>query len=278
MHIIRSLAANVRRQNEDREKTHRQVLNLRKVKMAMEDNNKEIKKQQPDNKQDDRQMDYIDKILKSLREIQYIKPEEIPSINLYMDQVTTFMEEHLSNMRRFEDDKLLTRTMINNYTKNNLLPSPDKKKYSMDHMLLLIFIYYLKNVLCISDIQSIVEPLTERYFNNKDTSLKSIYSEIVEMEEGYVDSFAKDIIKKYNNSRKIFLDAKPEEKEFLDNFAFICSLCYDIYFKKTIIEKMLDADILGGNGFDISSGSFTRKEAEARKNQIKKAKSDEQKN
>ncbi len=278
MHIIRSLAANVRRQNEDREKTHRQVLNLRKVKMAMEDNNKEIKKQQPDNKQDDRQMDYIDKILKSLREIQYIKPEEIPSINLYMDQVTTFMEEHLSNMRRFEDDKLLTKTMINNYTKNNLLPSPDKKKYSMDHMLLLIFIYYLKNVLCISDIQSIVEPLTERYFNNKDTSLKSIYSEIVEMEEGYVDSFAKDIIKKYNNSRKIFLDAKPEEKEFLDNFAFICSLCYDIYFKKTIIEKMLDADILGGNGFDISSGSFTRKEAEARKNQIKKAKSDEQKN
>lgn len=228
-------------------------------------------------KQIDKQMDYIDRILKSLREIQYIKPEEIPSINLYMDQVTTFMDEHLSGMRRFEDDKLLTKTMINNYTKNDLLPSPDKKKYSMDHMLLLIFIYYLKNVLSISDIQSIVGPLTEKYFNNKETSLKSIYTEIVSMEEGYVDTFAKDIVKKYNNSRKVFPDAKSEEKEFLDNFAFICSLCYDIYFKKMIIEKMLDADILGGNGFDISSGNYTKKEAEARKNQIKKAKSDEQK-
>ena len=75
---------------------------------------------QKDN-QVDKQMDYIDKILKSLREIDYIKPEEIPSINLYMDQVTTFMDEHLSGMRRFEDDKLLTKTIINNYTKNDFL-------------------------------------------------------------------------------------------------------------------------------------------------------------
>ena len=74
----------------------------------------------------------------------HVQPEEIPNIDLYMDQVTTFMEEHLKNTRRYEEDKVLTKTMINNYAKNNLLPPPVKKKYSKEHMLMLIFIYYLR--------------------------------------------------------------------------------------------------------------------------------------
>ena len=45
--------------------------------------------------------------------IDYIKPEEIPNIDLYMDQVTTFMEKNLSSTKRYEEDKILTKTMIN---------------------------------------------------------------------------------------------------------------------------------------------------------------------
>lgn len=45
-----------------------------------------------------------------------------------MDQVTTFMDEQLEACKRYEDDKILTKTMINNYAKNNLLPAPEKKK------------------------------------------------------------------------------------------------------------------------------------------------------
>ena len=81
-------------------------------------------------------------ILDSVSRIDYIKPEDIPSIPLYMEQVTTFMESELKSSRRYEDDKILTKTMINNYTKNDLIPPPDKKKYSKEHVLLLIFIYY----------------------------------------------------------------------------------------------------------------------------------------
>ena len=46
-----------------------------------------------------------------------IQPEEIPSIRLYMDQVTTFIEERLAPLKRRPQDKLLTKTMINNYAK-----------------------------------------------------------------------------------------------------------------------------------------------------------------
>ncbi len=83
-----------------------------------------------------------------------------------MDQVTTFMEAQLAHSKRYADDKILTKTMINNYAKNNLLPSPEKKRYSKEHLLVLIFIYYFKNILSINDIQTLLGPLTDKYFKS----------------------------------------------------------------------------------------------------------------
>ena len=91
--------------------------------------------------------DLLNSILASIARIDYVKPEDIPNIDLYMDQVTKFMDEHLQSSKRHDDDKVLTKTMINNYAKNNLLPPPEKKKYSKEHVLLLIFIYYFKNMI-----------------------------------------------------------------------------------------------------------------------------------
>ena len=97
----------------------------------------------------------IQDILNHLDTLSYIRPEAIPGIDLYMDQVTTFMDEHLKDTKRYPEDKVLTKTMINNYAKNNLLPAPNKKKYSKEHILLLIFIYYFKNILSINDIEEL---------------------------------------------------------------------------------------------------------------------------
>ena len=79
----------------------------------------------------------IDKITKKTS---VVDENEIPNIALYMDQVTTFIDDNLSSTKRYEDDKLLTKTMINNYTKAGLLPPPEKKKYSQDHILMLVVI------------------------------------------------------------------------------------------------------------------------------------------
>ena len=96
--------------------------------------------------------DLLKSILDSLSRIEHIQSDDIPNIDLYMDQVTTFMDQHLRATTRYPDeDKILTKTMINNYSKNALLPPSDKKKYSKDHIILLIYIYYLKNFLSISD-------------------------------------------------------------------------------------------------------------------------------
>lgn len=186
--------------------------------------------------------EYIMQIIKNLQNIDYIKPSEIPNIDLYMDQVTTFMDEHLNASKRYPDDKLLTKTMINNYTKNSLLPSPNKKKYSKEHMLLLIFIYYFKNILSINDIQTLFEPMTSRFYNSKEgISLEEIYEEVFQLEKEQIDDLLKDVVRKYNKASKSFENAEnPEDQEFLQLFAFICMLSFDVYTKKMIIERLLD--------------------------------------
>ena len=112
--------------------------------------------------------DMLNSILSSISDIDYVKTKDIPNINLYMDQVTTFMEEQFASTKRYETDKILTKTMINNYAKNNLLPPPDKKKYSREHILILTFIYYFKNILAIKDIETLLNPLTETYFQTEN--------------------------------------------------------------------------------------------------------------
>ena len=56
-------------------------------------------------------------ILEQVEHRSYLKSEDIPSIDLYMDQIMTLFDIHLENNKRFENDKLLTKTMINNYSK-----------------------------------------------------------------------------------------------------------------------------------------------------------------
>lgn len=189
--------------------------------------------------------EFLESILSKLRKLDYIDPDDIPNIDLYMDQVTTFMDEHLKSSKRFNEDKLLTKTMINNYTKNNLLPSPNKKKYSKEHILLLIFIYYFKNILTISDIQSIFNPLTEKYYGgNSKLGLEDIYKEVFSYEKEQMDALMKDVIRKYIKSEESFSDVtNEEEKKFLSNFSFICMLSFDVYVKKQMIESLIDASM-----------------------------------
>ncbi len=186
--------------------------------------------------------DLLNSILESLDRIEYIQPEDIPAIDLYMDQVTTFMDKRLKSSARYPgEDKILTKTMINNYAKNELLPSPIKKKYSKEHILLLIFIYYYKGVLSITDIQTLLGPITEQYFQNgKKFNLESVYKEVFSMEKEQVEILKADVIERYKRSQETFENAPSKDKDFLQKFAFICMLSFDVYVKKLIIEKMID--------------------------------------
>lgn len=191
-------------------------------------------------------MEYSDEILKqifeSLDQIEFIRDKDIPTIPLYMDQVTTFMNQKFKNATRNpEEDKMLTKTMINNYAKNDLLPPPTKKKYSKDHILMLTFIYYYKGMLSISDIQTLLKPLTESFFEqDRAVKLEDVYKEVFQIQKGQMAGLKEDIAEKYRKSYQVELDVSDEEKQQLQLFYLTCELAFDVYLKNFLIEKIID--------------------------------------
>lgn len=183
----------------------------------------------------------LNSIFDSFSHLEHINADDIPNIDLYTDQVTTFMNEHLKGSKRYEQDKVLTKTMINNYAKNKLLPPPVKKKYSKEHLLLLIFIYYFKDFLSFHDIQSILTPLTERFFQAEgDFDMEWIYREVYRLGKEELGVLKDDVARMYQVANQSFPDGAPEDTDFLQVFSMICLLSFDVYMKKQLIEKLID--------------------------------------
>ncbi len=176
--------------------------------------------------------------------------QEIPRIDLYMDQVLTFMEEHLSSDTRDpEHDKVLTKTMINNYVKNDVLIPPVRKKYGMNHMVLLLIIFYLKSFLSIGDIQKVLAPLEEQ-----EESLESIYRQVYESMGEEKSALLEETRHQFDRAEESF----PESEE-LQRFSLIARMAMEIYLKKLFIERLLDEETRPKTG--TGKGEHTKDKA-----------------
>ena len=187
----------------------------------------------------------VNKILGGFR-VTY--PEEIPKIDLYMDQVLTFMTERLKRTARKSDaDKLLTKTMINNYVKNKVMIPPVKKKYGRDHILLLMVIYYMKSFLSIDDIRKIVGPVSDKYAQPTTKSVEElvgrkhrysmtdVYTELFKYVAEDVERFPTEVGRILDETENAFIEAPEEDREMLRRFNVICQLSADIYLRKLLI-------------------------------------------
>ena len=184
--------------------------------------------------------DLLNSILESLDRIDYIKPEDIPNIDLYMDQVTTFMDQALAPYKRSSDGKVLTKTMINNYTKAKVLPPPVKKKYGRTHIMLLIMIFHLKSVLSIKDIATLFQPifaLPTKEDAEKQT--EKIYAGFIYLQKAtltYMQASAEGIIDDTLFQQEIMADYDEEMKKIM----LILLLAIRANAEKHLAEKVLD--------------------------------------
>lgn len=130
----------------------------------------------------------ITNLLSSISFNDQINSQEIPNIDLYMDQITTFMDSHFKKYKRNDSDKIITKTMVNNYTKNNVIPSPIKKKYSKNHMILLLLTFHLKHTLSINDIKILLSEFNENYKNIKsENDLNEFSNNLENFYETFID-------------------------------------------------------------------------------------------
>ncbi len=98
------------------------------------------------------------KLVDCLKPIKHKLPywNELPEIELYMDQVIVLMEKYLS-LHISNGDKIITPSMINNYVKLGIMPAPIKKRYSRIHIAYLIIICSLKQIIPIPEIKRLIE-------------------------------------------------------------------------------------------------------------------------
>lgn len=191
---------------------------------------------------------YLNELTEYLKSLHHVHAGSLPSLDLYMDQVTGFMEEHLASMKRHPEDKALTKTMINNYAKNKILPPPVRKRYNKNHMLILLFIYYYKSMLSLSDIETILRPLNENYFySTKSPQLKDIYEEIFSFANIEMQNVMADVEESFEKAKNSFSEKDPlfenlpeEERQDLQKFCTLSLLAFDVYLKKQLIEKIVD--------------------------------------
>ena len=107
-----------------------------------------------------------------------LKASDIPSLDLYMDQIMTLFEEHLQDNKRYNEDKLLTKTMINNYTKAGIIKPVKGKKYTKEQIIGMLLIYNLKNTITIQEIKHILAPIYDN-----DDSLENIYEQFIKIKK-----------------------------------------------------------------------------------------------
>ena len=179
------------------------------------------------------------KLLQIATSLSYIDPDDIPEIDLYMDQLTTFMEDKLNANKRSDDDKTMTKTMINNYTKNNLLPPPDKKRYSKDHLIMLLYIYYLKNFVSITDIQTLLAPMNNNdcYSGESPVNIEEVYRKLFNYEIDNYNDIIKSILSTYDKASDMY---DPETDAYLHDMCMVSMLSVDVYVKKKCIEHLID--------------------------------------
>ena len=99
----------------------------------------------------------LDNWLNDLDKFSYKTYEELPDIDLYMDQVITYLEKQLQIFQTSSLDKQITPSMINNYVKGEVITAPISKRYNREHLALIEEVCTLKQVLSIADVKQIID-------------------------------------------------------------------------------------------------------------------------
>lgn len=181
----------------------------------------------------------LNNILDELNLDKTINLDDIPELDLYMDQVIQLFENKLGDNKRFKDDKILTKTMINNYAKGKLLMDIKNKKYTKEHIILMSFIYNMKGILALNDIKMLLESIVQKY-NNKEIEseeIRNLYKLYLNGHENNIKDIKESLEANLNNLSSSFNELNEEEKKLI----LVTVLVDKANMYKRVAEKLLDS-------------------------------------
>ncbi len=174
-------------------------------------------------------MNELEQIIDKVINKSILKSQDIPSLDLYMDQIMTLFETNLNDNKRYQDDKLLTKTMINNYSKAGIIKPVKGKKYTKEQIIGMLIIYNLKNIITIQEIKDLLLPIYETNEN-----LEIIYDRFIEINTNQTQ--LKTLIDNLINTNQLDINDKNEK---LIAILVLANLANQII---NVIEGIIDND------------------------------------
>lgn len=192
---------------------------------------------------------FKEEILTCIKELnlqEEIKLSDIPNLDLYMDQVITLFENGLNNSKRNQTDKILTKTMINNYTKDKILMPAVNKKYTTNHIIMMILIYNLKQSLSINDIKLLLNKRVSSSDNidEENINLKEIYQMFLNINNSVVTIFEKEVNTKLDSLLEKTCDSFHHNNDYEKLLLTVLALINSANIQKRLAEKIIDKFII----------------------------------
>ena len=183
----------------------------------------------------------LSKLVEEIISAKDINLSEIPCVDLYMDQVTTFFNEKFGSLKRNDEDKILTKTMINNYTKGKVLMPAKNKKYTNEHMILLTLIYHLKQTISINDINTVFDPIIDaKAPKGTSLSLEDLYNNFLDIKQVQNQDFAKDMDKDAEFIKDKIKEMGKDNEELIGLILMVLLLINKANMEKRMAEKLID--------------------------------------
>src|SRR3954465_5235454 len=170
-------------------------------------------------------MEKIHEIIEELGLEANLLIDEIPNIDLYMDQVIQLFENKFRDSKRNDEEKVLTKTMINNYAKGKLIFPIHNKKYSKEHLILMSLIYQLKGALSINDIKVTLQGINQKIIK-EEMELDSFYTSYLNLTRQNVEDFKVDIEERVKNVQNEITEDDDGNSQYLKQVLMISSLVH----------------------------------------------------
>lgn len=186
--------------------------------------------------------EFVNVQLKKLKDSGIVDHRKMPEIDLYIDQVEAFFRNETKDLDSETVKRFLTKGMINNYAKQDMIPRPDGKKYTADHMMMIVMVAYLKGIFKMDEIKYLMKPLVDNYNSDFDENIdpEIVYKTACATNAGFAEYMANEIDDNITIIKKLFQEHELDDDERMEAFTLILSLAMRADMEKYIAARLME--------------------------------------
>jgi hypothetical protein len=185
--------------------------------------------------------EYLKTQLGKLKEAGVIATQDLPEMDLYIDQVSTVFRKFLDKLDDSFAEKYVTKPMINNYVKRGQIARPDGKRYTKDHMVMIAMVIYLRSIFKMEDISKIMKPLIDNYSSAYDDTISPelVYALAQEATENRLQEFLSGIDESVSVIKREIEDTDLADDQSMEVLVLILTLAMRAEMEKYLAERLM---------------------------------------